>query len=141
MFDESLAGPRGSFKPLDTEQCWELAGSEPVGRLGFVADSYPRIFPVNHTIHEKAIYFRTSAYGQFARQILDGPVAFEVDRILRDDWSGWSVLAIGRAQRVEESEKLAALWSPHRVHPWAAGVRNLWIEIQVQEISGRTVRS
>lgn len=134
-------GPRGINREVAPEQCWRLAATEPVGRLGFVVESVPRIVPLNHTLHDGAVYFRTSAYGEIARSVQGQRVAFEIDHIYAEDWSGWSVLITGLARRVEDSKTLAALWSPHRVQPWADGSRNVWIEIDPQEVTGRMVRS
>lgn len=134
-------GPRGMFRQVSTEHCWRLATTEPVGRLGFVVDSVPKILPLNHTLHDGAVYFRTSAYGEIARSVEGQTVAFEVDHIYAADWSGWSVLITGVAHRVDDSTTLAALWSPHRANPWADGSRNVWIEIEPREVSGRMVRS
>lgn len=141
MMEHGVPGPRGSLHDLTPQECWELAASEPVGRLGFWVETHPSILPVNHTVHEHAFYFRTTAESKIARRVAGAAVAFQVDRIFSEDWSGWSVLALGTAHQVEDSDLLVTLWSPDRAHPWAVGERNLWIQIQVQEISGRTVRS
>lgn len=110
-------GPRGIFRQVTTEECWKLAGSQQVGRLGFVVDSVPKIVPLNHTLHEGAVYFRTSAYGEIARTVEGQTVAYEIDHIYAEDWSGWSVLVTGLAHRVVDSATLAALWSPNHSHP------------------------
>lgn len=134
-------GPRGIFRQVSTEECWRLVASEPVGRLAFVVDSMPKIFPLNHSLHDGAVYFRTSAYGEIARSVAGKAVAFEVDHIYSEDWSGWSVLITGIARRVDDSTTLAALWSPHRMNPWAEGSRKVWIEIDPHEVTGRMVRA
>ena len=134
-------GPRGILRQISTEECWRLVADEPVGRLAFLVDSTPKIFPLNHSIYDGAVYFRTSAYGEIARSVANQAVAFEVDHIYAEDWSGWSVLITGVARRVDDSKTLAALWSPHRMNPWAEGSRKVSIEIDPGEITGRMVRA
>ncbi|KHL10689.1 UNVERIFIED_CONTAM: hypothetical protein LK11_45885 [Mumia flava] len=134
-------GARGSMTDVDVDRCWELMASRPVGRLGMVVDSAVAILPVNHTVQDGAVYFRTSAYGTIARHVDGSVVAFEVDRIVDEDWSGWSVQVQGCARKVDDPETLARLWTPTRLHPWAPGIRNVWIEIRPDRVTGRVVRS
>lgn len=137
--DELPVGP--TFETLSTATCWRHAETAVVGRIGFVADGVVQILPVNFMVQSGSVYFRTTAYGAVARHVDGQAVSFEVDEIDREHQGGWSVLVTGHARRVDDSETLAALWTPTRPHPWAEGVRTLWIEIDVQSISGRLVKA
>jgi nitroimidazol reductase NimA-like FMN-containing flavoprotein (pyridoxamine 5'-phosphate oxidase superfamily) len=122
---------------LPYEKCLELLRGAIVGRVGFNVPEGPRIIPVNYTVVGDAIVFRTTPYsllGTHAR----GPMAFEIDQIEYADQKGWSVLAVGTAEPVEDVSELAdqgALWDPK---PWAGGAsRLLYIRLRWTELTGR----
>jgi hypothetical protein len=66
-------------------------------------------------------------------------VGFEVDDLDQQEQTGWSVVLRGRAQAVAQPEDLVRLWTIHGLVPWASGVRNLFIRIEPQRVSGRLV--
>ena len=72
-----LARSRGRVVPLDRALCLELLRAVSVGRVGYVTTEGPRILPVNYTLAEEHIVFRTLAYGEIAEHVLDQRVAFE----------------------------------------------------------------
>lgn len=58
-----IDGARHVTEELSEERCWELLASQDTGRFGFVYKNRVMILPVSYLIHNKAIYFRTSATG------------------------------------------------------------------------------
>ena len=91
--------------------------------------------PVNFRFDLDRIVFRTEETAQVLRA-MGSVVGFEVDRI-DDAWSeGWSVLVTGRAERIDSDRALARL----RVEPWAGGVRDVFVQIDIEQISGRAIR-
>ncbi|MDP9904472.1 pyridoxamine 5'-phosphate oxidase family protein [Arthrobacter bambusae] len=48
---------------LSEERCWELLCSQDTGRFGFNYKNRVMILPVSYLVHDRAIYFRTSAAG------------------------------------------------------------------------------
>lgn len=133
--DYWLAMSRGArVVDIDRAEALRLLAAKQVGRMAFVSDGRPMILPMNFTLTEDRIVFRTFAHGSLARAV-DTPVAFEVDDI--DDFleAGWSVVVSGTAELLSEAE-LARL-SDHAPDPWAEGPRTLFISIPIDQVSGR----
>ena len=65
--------------------------------------------------------FRTAPYGVLGRHAWRGRVAFEVDDIDVATRSGWSVVATGQGELVEDPDELAA--APRLPRPAAVGAR------------------
>jgi nitroimidazol reductase NimA-like FMN-containing flavoprotein (pyridoxamine 5'-phosphate oxidase superfamily) len=121
---------------LDEEDCWTLLRSGEVGRVGVTMGAMPAIFPVNYAVVDDAIVFRT-APGTKLRAATEGAVvAFEVDDYDRSDRSGWSVLAVGASQVIDDRsvgfEHLAA-----HLESFADGARGVIVRIHPGFISGR----
>ncbi|MGH1561256.1 pyridoxamine 5'-phosphate oxidase family protein [Mumia sp. DW29H23] len=132
-------GPHRRLMQLSADECWELLGSQEVGRVGFVAEGAPQIFPVNFMVHEGRILFRTTPYGAVAQAVTGTPIAFEVDTIDASSQTGWSVLLTGEGQHETDPKVLADLWGPDRATPWADGSRVLWISLTPTVVSGRRI--
>jgi len=122
---------------LSYAKCRELLSGGVIGRVAVCTPDGPRIFPVNYSVVGEAIIFRTSAYGVVATHDWGSPVAFEVDHVDYSTHLGWSVLATGRGERIEDAEQLAHIkrtWDPR---PWAGGSRPLYVRIAWEELTGR----
>jgi nitroimidazol reductase NimA-like FMN-containing flavoprotein (pyridoxamine 5'-phosphate oxidase superfamily) len=122
---------------LPYAKCRELLAGGVFGRVALCTPSGPRIFPVNYSVVSEAVVFRTSAYGMVANHDWSSPMAFEVDHVDYADHKGWSVVAIGQAERVEDPEELDHIkrtWDPR---PWAGGTRPLYVRLAWDELTGR----
>jgi nitroimidazol reductase NimA-like FMN-containing flavoprotein (pyridoxamine 5'-phosphate oxidase superfamily) len=103
---------------LTYDKCVELLRGAIVGRVAFNVPEGPRIIPVNYTTVGDAVVFRTtpeSMLGTYA----EGPLAFEIDHVDYSDQKGWSVLATGVGELVDDVRALAEeadFWNPR---PWA----------------------
>ena len=119
---------------LDRAESLRLLAAKKVGRLAFVNDGAPMIMPMNFTLADERVIFRTLAHGLGARAV-GGEVAFEVDDI--DDFleAGWSVVVSGTAELLSE-EELTKLRGD-APEPWAEGPRTLFVAIHVSQVSGR----
>jgi nitroimidazol reductase NimA-like FMN-containing flavoprotein (pyridoxamine 5'-phosphate oxidase superfamily) len=121
---------------LSRDKCEELLRAAIVGRVAFIVPEGPRIIPVNYTTVDDAILFRTMPYSLLGRHA-EGPLAFEIDHIDYADQKGWSVVATGRGELVEDVPSLAAghaFWNPK---PWAGGNRLLYVRLPWEELTGR----
>ncbi|MDQ6642139.1 MAG: pyridoxamine 5'-phosphate oxidase family protein [Actinomycetota bacterium] len=122
---------------LAPEVCGTLLRAGDAGRVAVSTPDGPHIVPLNYSVVDDALVFRTSPYsllGTFARNSL---LAFETDYVDHELQRGWSVVARGRCQFVDdpgEIDRIRAIWSPQ---PWAAGARNLFLRLHWTEISGR----
>ena len=118
-------------------KCRGLLAGGVFGRVAVCTADGPRIFPVNYSVVDESIVFRTSAYGVVASHDWKSPIAFEVDYVDYAEQRGWSVLAVGRGERVEDADELAQIkrtWDPR---PWAGGARPLYVRLAWSELTGR----
>ena len=125
----------GRMVELSDDECWELLGSRPVGRVAFDDGEGPNILPVNHVAAERRIRFRVSPYGSLGRELGGRMVAFEVDDSDEIHHSGWSVVVRGRASL----EPASTAWAEPTA--WPEGVRSLMVEVVPLSVSGRRVLS
>lgn len=128
---------RNHFEVLPAEECWELLGRVPVGRIAFVSYGSPLILPVNFALDGRTIVIRTAVGEKLHAAALGKPVAFEVDGWEDRHRSGWSVLVQGIADEVLDEETIEQ-YRRLDLKPWADAVeRDRWIRIIPEEISGR----
>lgn len=131
-----------SSDPPTVRECIALLRTGTVGRVGFVVDHQPRVFPVNYVATDEGrVVVRTGQHGLLAR--LDGcRVAFEIDGFDRATRSGWCVQVTGVARDLTDSDDAV---STHlrtlRVEPWARGEKDRWLAIEPLEISGRRIEA
>jgi len=122
---------------LSYGKCRELLAAGVFGRVGVCTPQKPVILPVNYSVVSEAIIFRTTPYGVVANHDWGSPIAFEVDYVDYTEHKGWSVLATGRGERVEDLDELARIkrtWDPR---PWAGGARPLYVKLAWEELTGR----
>ncbi|MFF8866796.1 helix-turn-helix domain-containing protein [Streptomyces sp. NPDC015139] len=123
---------------LSATECQALLGSHGVGRLAVPTGSGPEILPVNYSVVDGAIVFRTAA-GSPAAPADGRRVAFEVDRIDDAFSQGWSVLVRGVARTVTDPERRRHYAERAHSRPWVGGVREVWIRIEPDVVSGRRI--
>jgi uncharacterized protein len=132
-------GSTSDFRAMTPARCQELLESQTVGRIAWQAADGPQILPVTYAWHEGTIIFRTSPYGVLSELIRPTEVALEIDELDQKNRRGWSVVVQGRAQGVAEPDQLVRMWTVGGVVPWAAGVRNVFIQITPHRVTGRVV--
>ncbi|WP_369386791.1 pyridoxamine 5'-phosphate oxidase family protein [Streptomyces sp. CG1] len=133
---------RAAREPRLTEmasgECRALLGSHGVGRLAVPTATGPVIVPVNYSIVDGSIVFRT---GLCATPSLAAgqEVALEVDRIDDAFSQGWSVLVRGPARTVTDTRDTR--WFNERAYstPWAGGERHAWVSIEPHTVTGRRI--
>ncbi len=122
---------------LSYGKCRDLLGGGVFGRLALCTQQGPRIIPVNYSVVNEAVVFRTSPYGLVSNHDWSSPLAFEVDHVDYSDHKGWSVVATGRGERLDDPDEIAAIqrvWDPR---PWAGGSRPLYVRLAWEELTGR----
>ena len=117
--------------------CRELLGGGVFGRVAVCTPAGPRILPVNYSVVDESVVFRTSDDGVVATHGWDSAIAFEVDHVDYADHKGWSVVATGRAERVENEDELAHIRRTWEPRPWAGGSRPLYVRLPWDELTGR----
>jgi nitroimidazol reductase NimA-like FMN-containing flavoprotein (pyridoxamine 5'-phosphate oxidase superfamily) len=125
---------------LDEGACRQMLARCTFGRVAFVdAVDGLSVLPVNCLYSHDAVLFRTQP-GSVLDQLGEGrPVAFETDHIDPVARSGWSVLVRGMATHLRDPARIAAL-ADSTVQPWAPGQRDRWVEIDVEQVTGRIIR-
>lgn len=122
---------------ITTAECVELLSAGVVGRAAICTPTGPHVVPVNYAVHGDAIVFRTTPYSVLGTYGWAGDIAFEVDSIDMEKHGGWSVVARGHAEMVEDIEEIEEIRWAHDPKPWAEGVRPLYVRLRWREITGR----
>lgn len=121
---------------LEPAECLRLLSSARLGRVGFSAPEGPQILPVNHTVLDGAVVFRTDLYSSLAEATHGSTVAFEADELDDRMQSGWSVLVVGSAEHVEDHDEMVDVFA-RMGQPWAPGSRPLLARIVPSTVTGR----
>jgi nitroimidazol reductase NimA-like FMN-containing flavoprotein (pyridoxamine 5'-phosphate oxidase superfamily) len=132
------------IEELDKAECLRLISPGGVGRIGYTSRGGIEVLPVNYTIIDGAIVFRTAEHGPLDEDLRTGiegaeyRVAFEIDEVDEAGRLGWSVLVNGPIHHVSEDERAAVSASGH-VDPWVPEGRQLYIRITPSRITGRRI--
>jgi nitroimidazol reductase NimA-like FMN-containing flavoprotein (pyridoxamine 5'-phosphate oxidase superfamily) len=125
---------------IPPSECEELLKSSTLGRLAVVVNGRPEIFPVNHVFDEveRCVVFPSNAHTKL-HAALDWPyVAFEIDGMDADQPSGWSVLVVGRAEEVQDTDAIEH-WCARRGIVWRCGQQTHWLRIVAEKVTGRRI--
>jgi nitroimidazol reductase NimA-like FMN-containing flavoprotein (pyridoxamine 5'-phosphate oxidase superfamily) len=126
------------WQELTGDECRKLLGERHLGRLALVDDEGPVILPVNYTLDQGSVVFRTDPGSKLDAAAAGATVAFEVDAADERDRTGWSVVVRGRAGEVSdpaELERLRAL----PLYPWAPGAKAHYVRIRPASVTGRRI--
>lgn len=122
---------------LSPSEAEALLRSGVTGRVAVSTPQGPHILPVNYSVVDDSVVFRTSPYSLIGTHAHGTTVAFETDVLDHERQRGWSVLVRGRASVVTDPgqlEHIRRVWPPR---PWAAGTRTLHIAVRLDEVTGR----
>lgn len=87
------------------EECWRHISSESFGRLAITGrDGAPDIFPLNYTVYDGSIYFRSAPGSKLAAIILHPVVALEIDG--EESGFQWSVVVHGGLRRLDSDQEI-----------------------------------
>jgi nitroimidazol reductase NimA-like FMN-containing flavoprotein (pyridoxamine 5'-phosphate oxidase superfamily) len=131
------------IEELDQDQCLNLISAGGIGRIAYTGRFGPAVLPVNYTLQDGAVVFRTAEHGPLDEDLRTGvtnadyKVAFEIDDIDPAARQGWSVLIQGPAHHVTGAGEEAAREAG--VESWAPGDRELYVRIVPSRITGRRV--
>jgi nitroimidazol reductase NimA-like FMN-containing flavoprotein (pyridoxamine 5'-phosphate oxidase superfamily) len=131
---------RDYLMELPPDDCASLLASSMLGRLGVIVDGQPEIFPVNYVYDQvtDSVAFSTSPGTKLYVALNSPSVAFEVDNVDPDGEGGWSVLVVGKAQVITDSEDVARMASERCVR-WGAGESLTWVRIAPSKVTGRRI--
>lgn len=97
---------------LSEDQARGMLATGGVGRVGVTIGALPAIFPVNYRMIDGSIVFRTAPGSKMSAAAAGAVVAFEVDDYQLANRSGWSVLAVGRAEVVHDLAMTSKVSTP-----------------------------
>ena len=130
---------RTGVEILTPDKCRQLLASSSIGRIGLLADGDVLVLPVTYGVADEHIVFRTGIGSKLEAAMFFRPVAFEIDSWNAATRTGWSVLVKGMADEVTNDREVAEL-EDLGVVPWAApDLRERWVRIRIDEISGRRI--
>ena len=122
---------------LPHHQCESLVRSGTAGRIALCTPEGPYLVPVNYSVVDDSVVIRTAADSFLADHAHGERVAFEVDQFDYENHQGWSVVARGTAQRVDNVRELShimAVWEPR---PWPDGPRPVFLKVPWHQLTGK----
>ena len=129
----------GTISELTVDECLELLAQENVGRVAISTPIGVRIVPVNYSVYEDQVVFRTAPYSELGSYGDGAEVAFEIDNLDHDRREGWSVVAFGRAALVDDPDDIAEIKRFADPSPWATGTRSLYMRLAWNGVTGRRI--
>ena len=123
-------------EPLDEAESMRMLASVRWGRCAWSTEEGPRVLPVNYSVLDGKLYFRTGLYGDLAGAAEGGAVALEADELDDRLSSGWSVVVLGEADQVQDPVAVAALFA-RMSEPWAPGPRPVLVQVTPSQVTGR----
>lgn len=126
--------PEAEF--VHPDECWRLLGETTVGRLAVIVDGHPDVFPVNFTVDNRTLVFRTGSGTKQQAIAADAVVALEADAVSAEFGLAWSVVVKGRAEETTPSGP--AMDEIRRaLFPWQGVGQDHLIRIVPQLVTGR----
>jgi len=127
------------LRELSYAECRALLVCQRAGRVAVATPDGPHILPLNYSVVDESIIFRTTPFSVLATYGRNAKLAFEVDHFNDEHGLGWSVVARGRADVITEPEQLQRIRKICAPLPWADGARNLYCRLEWKELSGRSL--
>jgi nitroimidazol reductase NimA-like FMN-containing flavoprotein (pyridoxamine 5'-phosphate oxidase superfamily) len=141
----ALGRGTGVLEELDDAECMRLLSPGGIGRLAFTGRYGPTVFPVNYTMVQGSVVFRTAHDSATDEDLRTGigsaeyRVAFQVDHFDSAAREGWSVLVQGPAHYVDSEDERAEVGGAG-LETWAPGERDLFMRITPSRVTGRRIR-
>ena len=125
-----------ALEAISDDECTDLLATAQVGRVVLSIDALPAALPVNYSLIDDAIVFRTTPGTKLTAALNHTVVGFEVDEIDPATRSGWSVLVVGTSTVVSDPAEIARL-DEAGLRSWAPVPAPHYVKISIQRISGR----
>ena len=135
----SIHHNRTEMFEIGRDECLQLLANRRVGRIAFVADSQPLIFPVNYALDGETIVFRSDKGTKLTHAPLT-KVAFEIDDIDEASGQGWDVVVQGHADDITDAlDERSELLRNLEIEPFPPGLKWNWVRIVPSTITGRRI--
>jgi len=116
---------------LTRDDCLRLVGARVLGRVVFTMSAMPAVQPVSYLLHGDEVVFRVADSGSLSTATHHAVVGFQVDDIDPITHVGWSVLGVGQAYEVTDTDR--------RSLP-ATGSASHTVVLPLQELTGQRVQ-
>lgn len=122
------------MRELSEDEIWTMVEATAFGRLAFAVAGAPDIVPVNYVAHDRKLYFRSSGGSKMLGVTINQKVAFEIDEVTPG--TARSVIMYGSARELTTRDELE--WAETLpLHPWLPTLKYHFVEVSVDEASGR----
>lgn len=123
---------------LDEQVCRRLVERHHFGRVAINDADGPMVLPVNYTVVDDTIVFRSGAGTKLAAAAQHPPATFQIDDVDEARRLGWSVVVRGHLEEVTDPDELARLRGSV-IEPFAPGERAHFLRISSGAVSGRRI--
>lgn len=124
---------------LEESACWEELSKGGVGRAVFDDPRGPVALPVNFTLMGNDVVFMTGEGSIAGAARSRQAMSLEADHLDEDSAEGWSVLAVGTAEEIDDTEAIEAVRGAG-LHTWPESATKAAVRIRVRQITGRSLR-
>ncbi len=132
----TLVDDRTQMEVLRRPPAIRLLRTVEVGRLGFLDHGRITVVPVNFQVDGQRIVFRTAPGAKLDAALEGQEVAFEADGLDEDRRVGWDVLVRGTASPITDPDDIHRL-ERLGVFAWARSPKADWVQIPLEDVSGR----
>lgn len=114
--------------------CWSLLETAEIARVAWHDEDGIGLVPVNYTVADGGLWFRTEKSSGLARHTDGHPVVVEVDQVDLATKAGWSVVVRGHAELVDELDVPDMLVE---MQVWPAGSHSVFVRVEAEQLTGR----
>jgi nitroimidazol reductase NimA-like FMN-containing flavoprotein (pyridoxamine 5'-phosphate oxidase superfamily) len=129
---------RNGLEILDVTECAVLLAGTFFGRVAFVEDGEPFVFPVNYLYDGGSVVLCTASGSKLELAGQGERVAFEIDAADAQNHAGWSVLVHGTIDHVTDPDEIRRL-ERLPLRPWVPRARTHWVRIRPAAVTGRRI--
>jgi hypothetical protein len=129
------------LETLHPHECERLLRAGVFGRIVLSTPMKTEIIPVNYAGMADAVLVRTASGSLLDRYAAGAELVFEIDQVDHERWHGWSVVARGLGERLEEVELTDGERGSPGPPPWLTRDRDVWIRLRWDELTGRKLGS
>src|SRR5918997_959791 len=91
----------GRLRAITEYDCWNLLTGSQIARVAWPGTEGVAIVPVNYTVADGSIWFRTDPDSALGQECAGRRIAVEVDEVDAASRAGWSVVVVGTAEVVD----------------------------------------
>jgi nitroimidazol reductase NimA-like FMN-containing flavoprotein (pyridoxamine 5'-phosphate oxidase superfamily) len=127
-------------RDLTYDECVSVLDHTGLGKVAVSTPMGPRIIAVNYVVVGDSIVFRTSPSSTLGTYARNSTLAFEVGRPTDDEHHASSVVAVGRADMVNDPAEMRRIAQIHDPEPWGDSRRSTFFKMPWSTLSGTRMR-